>query len=266
MLSAIWNLILISPLLNGLVVFYRLTGNLGVAIIALTSIIRLALHPIMAPSIKSLKKQQQLQPELKALKEKYKYDQKKLAEKQMEIFKQHGINPATGCLSQIAMLFVLVALFSVIKLFTVTGDAAQINNKLYFQQLKLTQGETITTKFLYMDLAKPDPYFVLAILSGILQFIASKMMMPIMEKAEKAAEKTETKTDDIALQMQQQQLYMMPIMNVIIGVTLPSGVVLYIVTTTLFTIAQNYILNGWGGLKPLITKFKAAAKTKVWKK
>ena len=84
------------------------------------------------------------------------------------------------------------------------------------------------------------------------------MMMPFVEKAEKIAEKTEPKTDDIAFQMQQQTLYMMPIMNVVIGVALPSGVLLYIVVTTLFTIAQNYFISGWGGMKPLIKK--------LWKK
>lgn len=260
MLATLWNTILISPLLNVLVLIYRFTGDLGVSVVVLTFIIRLALHPVVAPSMKSMKKQQELQPELKALKEKYKHDQKKLAEKQMEVFKRHGINPASGCLSQIAMLIVLIALFSVIQLFAVKGDVSQINNKIYFDQFKLASGETIATKFLYMDLSKPDPYFILAVLSGLLQFVASKMMMPAIEKAEKVAEKTDTKVDDLALQMQQQQLYMMPIMNVIIGVTLPAGVVLYIVTTTIFTIAQNYVLNGWGGMKPLINKLKTAKK------
>ncbi|OGC38966.1 hypothetical protein A3K42_00420 [candidate division WWE3 bacterium RBG_13_37_7] len=134
-----------------------------------------------------------------------------------------------------------------------------INTQLYFDFLKL--GDTILkTRFFYLDLTKPDPFYITAVLSGILQFIASKMMMPAIEKAEKAAEKTPGKMDDLAYNMQQQSLYMMPVMSVIIGVTLPAGIMLYIVTTTLFSIVQNYCINGWGGVKPWIDKIK------LWKR
>jgi membrane protein insertase Oxa1/YidC/SpoIIIJ len=66
--------------------------------------------------------------------------------------------------------------------------------------------------------------------------------------------KTPDKNDDIAYNMQQQMLYTMPIMNFIIGLTLPSGVVLYIVTTTLFSIVQTYFVSGWGGMQHIINK------------
>lgn len=256
MFANLWHLILVSPILNLLTVMYRLTGSLGWSIILLTILIRTVLIPVVLPSMKGMKKQQELQPELNKLKEKYKYDKQKLAQEQMALFKKHNINPASGCLSQIAMIAVLIALFSVIQLFTVKGDYAAINASMYFQGFKFAETEKVSTQFGYLNLAKADPYLVLAILSGILQFVASKMMIPFVEKAEKIAEKTEPKADDIAYQMQQQTLYMMPIMNVVIGVALPSGVLLYIVVTTLFTIAQNYFISGWGGMKPLIKKLK----------
>lgn len=258
MFSFLWNTALINPIVNSLVALYKVTGNLGLAIILLTILIRLVLIPVMAPTMKTMKKQQALQPEIRKLKEKYKGDQQKFAAAQMELFKEHGINPASGCLSQIVMLMVLIALYSVIQLISVKGDINLINQKIYVDNLRLLPGQQIETHFGYMDLAKPDPLFILAVLSGILQFVASKMMMPIMEKAEKAAEITPSQADDIALQMQQQSLYMMPIMNVVIGVTLPAGVVLYIVVTTIFTVVQNYFTNGWGGMKPFINKLKFA--------
>ncbi len=233
---------------------YRLTGSLGLSIIALTIIVRAILIPIVIPSLKALKKQRDLQPELTKLKAKHKGDQRKMAEAQMELFKKHGINPTSGCLSQIVMIIVLIALFSVIQLFAVKHDVTRINSNIYFESFKLAQDEKISTHFGYLDLGKPDPLYILALLSGILQFVASKMMMPFIEKAEKVAEKTEPKTDDIALQMQQQTLYMMPLMNVVIGIALPSGVLLYIVVTTLFTIAQNYFTTGWGGMTPIVAK------------
>jgi YidC/Oxa1 family membrane protein insertase len=107
---------------------------------------------------------------------------------------------------------------------------------------------------LYLDLGKPDPFYILAILSGALQFVQSKMTFPYVEKAEKAAEITPDKSDDIAYNMQQQMLYTMPVMNLVIGITLPAGVVLYILTTTVFSIVQTYFVTGWGGLYPWVKK------------
>jgi YidC/Oxa1 family membrane protein insertase len=254
MFSALWNLILVAPILNLLMAMYQITANLGLSIILLTILVRAILIPVVIPSMKAMKKQRDIQPELTKLKEKHKGDQRKMAEAQMELFKKHGINPTSGCLSQIVMIIVLIALFSVIQMFAVKHDISKINAQIYFDSFKLQPNEQISTKFGYLDLGKPDPFYILALMSGILQFVASKMMMPLIEKAEKVAEKTEPKTDDIALQMQQQTLYMMPIMNVVIGVALPSGVLLYIVVTTLFTIVQQYYSTGWGGMTPLIRK------------
>jgi len=86
------------------------------------------------------------------------------------------------------------------------------------------------------------------------------MTMAFTKIGEKAAKETPEKTDDIAYNMQQQMLYTMPIMNVIVGVTLPSGIVLYMVTATLFSIVQNILLNGFEGLEPLTNLVKK------WKK
>lgn len=256
MFGFLWNTILVNPILNGLIALYRVFGNLGISIFFLTVIIRGLLIPVVAPSMKAMKKQRELQPEINKLKEKFGHDKQLLAQKQMDLFKEHGINPASGCLNQIAMIMVLIALYNVINKFTLHGTADVLNQSIYFPELKLAENDIINTNFLYLNLAKPDPYFILALLSGAFQFIASKMMIPYVEQAEKAAEKTPEKSDDIAMAMQQQSLYMMPIMNVIIGVTLPSGVVLYILTTTLFTIVQNYFISGLGGLKPWIHKLK----------
>jgi dTDP-4-amino-4,6-dideoxygalactose transaminase len=75
--------------------------------------------------------------------------------------------------------------------------------------------------------------------------------------AEKLAKETIDKTDDIAYNMQQQSLYMMPIMSLVIGITLPAGVVLYIVTTTIFSIIQTYLISGLGGVNSWIKKLKS---------
>ena len=81
-------------------------------------------------------------------------------------------------------------------------------------------------------------------MSGILQYFTSKLSFGFTKKAEKIAQKTPDKTDDIAYNVQEQMLYIMPIMTVVIGLTLPAGVVLYIVTTTLFSLVQTYFTLG----------------------
>ena len=260
MLGTLFNTLLTTPLLNILVILYKATNSLGMAIILLTLIIKTLLTPVMMPSIRSMKKQRDLKPELDAIKRKHQ-DKKKQAEMQMELFKKHNINPASGCGTQIVMIMVLIALFNVIRKFALTADLGEINNLLYWSNLKLNTEHIINTKFLYLDLTKPDPYYIVAILSGLLQFIASKMMMPSIKKGEKVAAQTPQKTDDMAYMMQQQSTYMMPIMNVIIGLTLPAGIMLYIIASTVFTIVQNYFVYGLGDLKPWIKKIKSVTNT-----
>lgn len=256
MLSTLWQTILVNPIFNILVVLYRFSGSLGISIILLTVLIRAALIPAVLPSLKNMKKQRDIQPELDKIKQKYKNDKKKQAEMQMELFKKHGLNPASGCLTQIVMIVVLFALYGVIRKFSLGVDLTELNNVIYFSALKFTSLDELRTGFLYLDLAKPDPYFVLAALAGLLQLVASKMTFPYSEAGEKAAKKTPDKTDDIAYNVQSQMLYTMPIMNFIIGMKLPAGVALYIVVTTVFSIGQTYFVSGLGGLIPWIKKIR----------
>lgn len=252
----LWNTLLVNPLFNILVVFYQLTGNLALSIILLTVIMRAVLLPLVIPSLKTMQKQRDLQPQLEKIKKKYKYDKKKQAEKQMELLKEHGLNPAAGCLTQLPMFVILIALFSVIRNFSNGLGLDEINALIYFDSLKFTSLEQIKTSFLWMDLGSPDPYYVLAIGAGIFQFFASKMSQPYVEKGTKAAKKTPDKKDDLAYNMQEQMLFMMPIMTVIIGLRLPAGTVLYILVTTIFSLFQTYFVSGWGGLSPYIKKLK----------
>lgn len=242
MLSTLWNTVLIDPILNVMVALYHLTGNLGISIILLTIIMRAILVPVMIPSMRSMKKQRELQPELQKIKKKYK-DKKKQAEAQMALFKKHGLNPASGCITQIPMFLVLIAVYGVIRRFALVDNAFELNASLYFESLKFTV-DTVDTSFFYLNLAEPDPYYVLAILAGLFQFLTSKVTMGFTKSAEKVAKKTPDKKDDIAYNIQEQMLYIMPVITVIIGLSLPSGAVLYILITTIFSLVQTYLLMG----------------------
>jgi YidC/Oxa1 family membrane protein insertase len=250
----IHNTLLVNPIFNTLALMFKATGSIGWSIIGLTLVVKALSIPVMLPSLKSVKKQRELQPQIDKIKKKYKYDKKKQAELQMQLMKEHGVNPASGCYTMIITILIFTALYSVIRQITQVPDISVINDRMYLNFLKFASIDQLNTQFFYLDLAKPDPYFILAALAGISQFILAKMNMPYSEAGVKAAKKTPDKKDDIAYNMQQQSMYIMPAMMAFLGISLPSGVIMYIVTSTIFSIVQNYFVNGWGGLKPWMDK------------
>ncbi|GIW69391.1 MAG: membrane protein insertase YidC [Patescibacteria group bacterium] len=260
-MTAIWDAAILNPIFNVLVIIYAFIGNLGLAIILFTIIVKAVMIPVTLPSIKMSKKQRDVQPEIEKIKEKYKHDQKKMAQMQMELMRKHGINPASGCLTTIITIVFMIAVYKSVIIMTNGSGIDDLNNRIYFQNFRIDSQETINTRFLYLDLAKPDPYLIIVILSVILQFLATKMMMPYSKISEKAVKKTPGKTDDIIQSMQKQNLYIMPLMFFFFGLTLPSGVMIYIAVSTLFQIVQTYFFTGWGGLEPWVKKL-GFAKTK----
>lgn len=235
---------LINPLNQLLIFLYGLTGqNLGFAIILLTLIIRGILVPVTIPSLKSAKKLQELKPHLDRLKEKHK-DKKKLQLAQLELYKQHGINPASGCLPQIAQLLVLIALYQVF---------------IKFINVPELNGQTLNLNFFWLDLAKPDPYYILPVLAGLSQLVFSLMMTSGLESHLKAPKKKDEKKKEedsleMAQSMSQQMLLIMPAMTVLISLKFPSGLALYWVITTVFSLVQQYLVSGPGGLKLTLAK------------
>lgn len=253
-MAALWQTIILNPIFNLLVVIYTFVGSLGLAIILFTLVIKAAMIPVTLPSIKMSKKQRDIQPEINKIKERYKHDQKKMAQMQMELMRKHGINPASGCLTTIITLVFMIAVYRSVVIMTNGSGIEDLNNRIYFENFRIAADETINTRFLYMDLSKPDQYLIIVILSVVLQFLATKMMMPFSKISEKAVKKTPGKTDDIMQSMQKQNLYVMPLMFFFFGLTLPSGVMIYITVSTLFQIVQTYFFTGWGGLEPWIKK------------
>src|SRR5579862_2519093 len=119
-IGGIFTIILINPILNILVAIYQLLtvlhipSALGFSIVILTIVIRLILYPLMHQSLKQQKKMQQLTPHINKLKEKHKNDAKRLQMEQMALFKEHGVNPAAGCVVMIIQIPILIALYNVL--------------------------------------------------------------------------------------------------------------------------------------------------------
>ncbi len=259
--------LLTQPLANGLILFYKLFGNLGLAIISFTVILRLLLNPLTKPYMDSMKKMKDLAPELEKLKKKHAGDKIKLAKAQSDFYKEKGINPGAGCLPYLLQIFVLIAFFNVFTR-TINGDGNMTEkfNSMLYEPLKIKNEETISPKFLYLDITKPDtikiPGFSFAIpgplllLSALAQFLSAKAQAPILNAANKKAKKTKTESDDFQVAMQSSMVYTFPLFTLWIGMKFPSGLALYWVTFSVLQLIQQVKSQGWGGLEPFVNKIK----------
>lgn len=232
-----YNTYIYQPILLSLVWLYHLLGNnLGFAIIAITLLIRTVLIPFTLPSIKSAKKMAALRPDLATLKKKYGKDAKILQQKTVELYKEKGINPAGGCLPMIVQFIFLIALYRVFMDSLSNGTLA---------------GVEVVTRFFIWDLKAKDPSYILPALAGILQLIMSLAILPAVEnEPDKRPGTKEEKQDvaEMAQTMQQQMVFMMPIMTVIFSLQFPSGLALYWVITTAFSLVQQLIVSGPGAI------------------
>jgi YidC/Oxa1 family membrane protein insertase len=166
--------------------------------------VKLVFFPLMQKQFISSKRMQVLQPELKALKERYKDNKELQTQMTMKLFKEHEVNPMGGCLPMVIQMPVWFALYNVM-LFSV---------------------ELYNTSFLYLeDLTQVDPYGVLPLLVSVLMLLQQKMMpMANMDP------------------MQQKMMRMMPLMFGIFMFSFPSGLVLYFSVNNSLTILQQWII------------------------
>lgn len=227
MLLSLYNNILYHPLLNLLVFFYNVIPghDIGVVIILLTLLIRLALAPSFHKSLKSQKAMNDLQPKLTELREKHKGNKEAEAKAMMDLYKEHKINPLSSCLPILIQLPILIALYQVFRL--ALGGHDLVGLYSFVQRPAF-----INPKFLNLiDLSKPSIAF--AIIAGVAQFWQSKLMMP---------KKTAGQQDATAKAMSMQMTYMLPAVSVVVAWKLPAGLPLYWIVTTLFAVGQQYYI------------------------
>lgn len=230
----------IQNVLEYIVIFLykNVIENYGIVIILLTIIVRIVLVPLTITQTKSMAKMQKLQPELKELQKKYKDDKQKLQEEMMKFYRENKVNPLAGCLPLIFQMPVFFALFqalrnpseivtSVLGSFTIDGVANGIRTGLMGF---LTAGDfTITGaanpnyNFLWLNLNQKDPFYILVIIMTATMFLSMKM----------------TTTDP----RQSKIMYIMPLVFGFISFQFPSGILVYWVTTNVWSIGQQWIMN-----------------------
>lgn len=272
----IFETVFFDPIINLLVFIVRVLqaagvpGALGFSIIILSILVRMLIWPLTGAQIKSAKKMADLKPHLDELKKKHGDDKQAYAQAQMALYKEHGINPAAGCLPTLIQLPVVIALYqSISSLFSATSQGHgldRINNALYFKDWHLNA--PIDPNFFGINLAAKPSEFATAgvillavpIITAVLQFMQSKMMFPrpVKEyKSDTPKERQEKESTEEAMQaVQGQMIYLMPVMVGYFAFTFPVGLALYWNVFTILAIWQQYQISGWGGLNDWLVKLK----------
>ncbi len=257
--SNIFNTIFVFPILNLLIVFYKifllfkLPGSIGLAIIGLTVFIRLIFNPFFKGQIETAQKMQTIKPHLDKLNKKHKKDPKKLQKEQMRLYQKHGVNPASGCLGMIIQMPIFIGLYQTFSILLKNNSGVKvvssINKVLYSPLLKIQQ---IDTWFFGFNLAvspaqaKELHYYLVPLITAGLQYFQVKFSSgtsPVndkktLENEKKDKKKEKENTEDFQKAMQTQMKFIFPLMLGWFSYTLPIGLSLYWNIFSIFSIIQ----------------------------
>ena len=214
---------------------------------------------------------QLLQPEIKEIQRRYKGDSVKARVAQQELFKERGISPLSGCLPLLLQMPLLFIMYSVIQNGLTNVNPSAMLEVFGVQVVPLAcnninpatgvpdanLGPCINTIIPFLgtsiNVGLPSTIFsvalggfvlgisILAIISAGLQLVQSRMMLPL----------TRPEDDDPNTKIQRQTMLFLPLISVVYGGFLPAGLFIYWITATIFSIIQQYLIVGWGGMFPL---------------
>jgi YidC/Oxa1 family membrane protein insertase len=200
-----WLTIISGPLFWLLSLVHGYIANWGVAIIVVTFLIKLAFYKLTESSGRSMAKMRQIQPRMKALQDRYKDDRQALSQAMMELYKREKVNPAAGCLPILIQMPFFLA--------------------FYWVLLESVEMRQAPFALWITDLSTRDPYFILPLIMGAAMLFQQKL--------------NPAPTDPVQAKVMQ----IMPIMFTVFFAFFPSGLVLYWVTNTLLSIAQQWKIN-----------------------
>lgn len=242
------------------------TGNIAIAIILMTLLLRIILIPVFRRQTVSTKRTQLLAPELKEIQRRYKGDRIKAQEAQRQLYAERGINPLAGCLPALLQIFLLIPMYSVFsqglqnfnvqpmldvfgfRIIDLACDPAPIINALGQVTNPCLDPVAFGVNWGVPEviIGSPGSLFsglsLLAVISALLQLITSRMALPVANQA---------MADDPNVRIQRQMAFLFPFISLTYGSILPAGLFLYWIVSTLFSIVQQYLILGWGGMFPL---------------
>ena len=200
-----WLTIISQPLFWLLSFIYDYVGNWGVSIILVTFLIKLAFYKLTESSGRSMAKMRQIQPRMKALQDRYKDDRQALSQAMMDLYKREKVNPAAGCLPILIQMPFFLAFYWVL-----------------LESVEMRQAPFMLW---ITDLSTRDPYFILPLIMGAAMLVQQKL--------------NPAPTDPVQARVMQ----LMPVMFTVFFAFFPAGLVLYWVTNTLLSIAQQWQVN-----------------------
>ena len=228
-----FDAVLIRPIINLMLLIYRFLGQETIVAVALvTLLLRLALTPLQLKQQRSAKAQQALRPKTDELQRKYKDDKEKLAQEQMKLYREAGINPAAGCLPLLIQLPLMIGLYQAITrvLASTPLQLLTLPSNIYRWIPGLSSLIPLKSQFLWLDLALPDPYYVLPVLVVVSAWYYQKLLTP------------QTANDDSQTgAMNKQMQIMMPLMTGFFAATYASGLAIYFLISNLVGLLQ-YVL------------------------
>jgi len=238
MFSSIWHNFFFDPVYNGLIFFVNHVpgGDVGVAIILTTIVVKVVLLPLSVKAAKTQVVMREIEPRLRELREKI-TDKQEQARQMMDIYKEAGINPFASILLLFLQIPIIIALY--LAVYSGGGVALPaINTELLYSYIP--SPETISMMFLgFMDItARSLP---LAFLAGLTQFIHAQLSIPKPEPRDPDAEPN--MKDDLARSMQTQMRYVMPAIIFVVAYTISAAIALYFTVSNLMSIAQEYIVR-----------------------
>ncbi len=209
-----WFSWLALPFLSIMKFFYRYLQNWGLAILALTLLVKLVLFPISQTMYRSMRKMQSLQPQIQALKKKYKDDSQALQRETMALYRQYKVNPMAGCLPMFVQIPVFFALYRVLY------NAIELRG----------------ASFLYIpDLSQKDPYYITPLLMGATMILQQRL--------------SPTSGDP----KQAKMMMFMPIIFTAMFLNFSSGLVLYFLFSNVLSIGEQFLVRRWTGtLSPAV--------------
>jgi YidC/Oxa1 family membrane protein insertase len=255
-----WDTLIIAPFINILLFIYNLIGqNFGVAIILFTILIRLLTYPLTYKQLQGTQKMQEIQKDKRwiEIQTKYKNDKEKLAQEQMNMYKEIGYNPLSGCLPTLIQFPIIIGLYqAVIRALASTPlELLSLMGFVFEDFFDVGKLIPLNSHFLWMDLSQPErlnlPFLsfgipVLAIVVVVTTYLQSKLMQPPQT----------TPGDQSAMMGNMMNIYM-PFLMGYMAYTLAAGLSLYFVVSNLIGILQ-YALMGRLNWKNLLPKPKSS--------
>jgi YidC/Oxa1 family membrane protein insertase len=230
---------LTNPFTTALLLLYQvLAQNLVLSIVVFTVLIRLITYPLTAQQMKSSKAMQAIQPKMKKMQEKYKGDREKLAAEQMKLYREHGVNPLSGCLPLLIQLPILLGLYGAISRSLAATPLQLVDLHHRIMIPNLSSMVPLQNQFLWLNLGQPDQTFILPVLVVVTTWLQSKLMTPANPNAD---------PKDPQAAMARNMTMMMPLMIGMFSLSFASGLSIYWVVSNIVGIAQ-YAMTGQGDI------------------